>query len=135
MTDGQNKLNKVTKLLSGEISDYVGNKKDFENVSRVFLKQLLKDISKSLLKRGMEVAESKIAYSNGGPEDAGEPSLLFMAGGSGLAILIRGQSEYPLLYRRISSIRDRSGDYVVAASDIYEDIMIEITQTALALVG
>ena len=136
MTEGQNKLNKLYRHLSSdEISDYAGNKKNYENTSRVFLKQLLGDISKLLLKHGITVAESKISYSHGGPEEAGDPSLYFMMdNGGGIAVrIISLKGSNPLVYRSITSLRDHVGSVSkwVPATKPYESIVAEIADFAL----
>ena len=135
---GQKKLGAMkTYLNSVEISDFYGNKKGFENASKSFLRQLLKDIGQTLTDKYGEpsITEQKVSFNPGGPAVAGDPSLYFMTSkNNGLSIYIsdsfmRTPQKQCILYREISSMKDYKGggNNWLSVNKPYEEIVNKLS--------
>ena len=115
-SSGQKKLDALNEIfMQPEISEFIGNKREFKKRSMAFLRQLLKDVGQYLSDQLEEpgIAESKVSFNPGGPAIAGDPSLFFITRwGNGVAVYICG-GRYcgldPIMYRTIKSMKDYTG--------------------------
>ena len=138
MTAGQKKLDTMNvHLLSGEISEYAGNKGAFKSASIAFLKQLSKDIDQRLEKVcNARLIETRTTFNPGGPAIAGNPSLYFMTDmGTGIAVYIsEGFHGNPknIMYRTIRHMSDYCGgnNCWLSAQESYEHIVEKIAKAA-----
>ena len=133
---GQKKLNALKKIrLVSRISEQAGNKKEYANIGRSFLRQLLTDIGVRLAEKyGTEIAKSKVSYSPGTPLSAGEVSLRFIiSGGGGIAVYINNIGSDLLLCHAIKSMKDNidvQGE-CIKVNEAYESIVVEVINIAV----